>query len=126
MVSPGRELISDACDQNDGETAFANCPDLVKASASFSEVANDQSIEMKGEGTLRIGVELGEPKNVDGGGGFVHRINGESSTGTWEAKRLLMFETYGPGDPTLPVSLGHRRRRYQLQGKTSPPIQKFL
>ncbi len=101
IVSPGaRELNSDACDQNNADTAFDNCPDMAKASLSFSEVPNDQSIEMKGEGTLRIGAD-GEPKKVDGGGGFVHRIGEESFIGTWEAKKLLLFETYGPGDPTL-------------------------
>ncbi len=68
---------------------------------SVSDVSNDQSIEMKGEGTLRIGAKGGEPKNVDGSGGFVLRIGEESFIGTWEAKRLLLFETYGPGDPTL-------------------------
>ncbi len=56
---------------------------------------------MKGEGILRIGARVGEPKNVDGSGGFVLRIGEDSFIGTWEAKRLLLFETYGPGDPTL-------------------------
>ena len=73
IVSPGgRELNSDACDQNNADTAFDNCPDMAKASLSFSDLPNDQSIEMKGEGTLRIGAD-GEPKGVDGGGGFVPR-----------------------------------------------------
>ncbi len=97
---PGRELVSDACDQNNADTAFANCPDMAKASMSISDLANDQSIEMKGEGTLRIGAD-GEPKAVDGSGGFIHIIGEESFIGTWEAKKLLLFETYGPGDPTL-------------------------
>ena len=93
-------MNSDACDQNNADTAFDNCPDMAKASVSVSDVSNDQSIEMKGEGTLRIGAD-GEPKAVDGSGGFVHRIGEESFIGTWEAKKLLLFETYGPGDPTL-------------------------
>ncbi|MFQ6028034.1 MAG: hypothetical protein ACE5Q6_11120, partial [Dehalococcoidia bacterium] len=100
IVSPGgRNLNSETCDQNDADTAFANCPDMARASMSISGVTNDETIEMKGEGTLRIGAESGEPKSVDGGGGFVHTVGGESFIGTWQAKRLLMFETYGPGDP---------------------------
>ncbi len=101
IVSPsGRKPNSVACDQNNADTAFDRCLDMAKASVSFSDLPNDQSIEMKGEGTLRIGAD-GELKKVDGGGGFVHRIGEESFLGTWEAKKLLLFETYGPGDPTL-------------------------
>ena len=102
LVSPGRPLVSDACDQNNATTSFANCPDMATASVSPNGITNGQSIEMKGEGTLRIDAEDGEPENVDGGGRFVHKIGGDSFGGTWEAKKLLMFETYGPpGDAFL-------------------------
>ncbi len=74
MSPGGRELNSVACDQNNADTAFDKCLDMAKASVSFSDLPEDQSIEMKGEGTLRVGAEVGEPKDADGGGGFVHRI----------------------------------------------------
>ena len=95
LVSPGRSL-EPGCDQ-DAADAFDNCPALATASES-TEITNDQSIEIKGEGTLRIDAEDGEPKGVDGGGRFIHTIDGNTFTGTWEAKQLLMFETYGPGN----------------------------
>ena len=73
---------------------FADCP----AGATAS---NGETIAMNGTGTLSIDAEDGEPDDVDGGGGFVHTAVGDpvsgSGSGTWEAKKLLMFETYGPG-----------------------------
>ena len=66
------------------------CPDIA---TSF----NSESIEIRGEGTLRVG-RGGEPKDVDGGGVFTHNFAaGGSASGTWKAKRLLMFDSYGPG-----------------------------
>ena len=97
LVSPGRPLVSDACDQNDADTSFANCPDMATAS-------NGETIEIKGSGTLSVDAEDGEPDDVDGGGEFVHKIGSDSFGGTWEAKELLMFDTYGPaGDDFIAV-----------------------
>ena len=80
---------------------------LITATASVSPeqtpvvIPNDQTIGIEGFGHLSIGAEDGEPEDVDGGGTFVHTIGGDSFSGTWEAKQLLMFDSYGP-DPTLP------------------------
>ncbi len=96
LVSPGRGLINDGCDQANAETAFDECPDIATASASASGVLNDQSITVKGSGTLTIGTANGTPKAVTGGGFFVHKTGEDSVLGTWKAKQLLMFETFGP------------------------------
>ena len=71
------------------------CPDVATA-------ANGDTIEIAGEGTLSVD-EDGEPKDVDGGGSFNHNLAvGGSASGTWEAKQLLMFDSYGPGAAFLP------------------------
>ncbi len=93
QVSGGRTLDNFDCDQDNADTSFVNCPDMATAS-------NGETIEMKGEGTLRIHARDGRPKQVTGGGEFVHTTGADpvsgSGNGTWEAKELLMFETYGP------------------------------
>ena len=61
------------------------CPDQATA-------ASGDTIEIVGEGTLAIN-EDGDPKDVDGGGSYTQG----SASGTWEAKRLIMFDSYGPG-----------------------------
>ena len=69
----------------------------------FATAANDDTIEIAGEGTLAIDADDGEPEDVDGGGTFTHNFAaGGSASGTWEAKQLLMFDAYGPG-PGLPA-----------------------
>ncbi len=95
-VSPGRGLINDACDQTNADTAFTECPDIATASADASGLLNDQSITVKGSGTLSVDAADGTPKIVTGGGFFIHKTGEDAVLGTWEAKQLLMFETYGP------------------------------
>ena len=111
-VSFGVPLDNPDCDQTalpftpPGMGAFNLCPDMATASESFNGIPNDQSIEMKGQGTLSISGKDGKPKKINGGGGFIHTTdlaNGVSESGTWKAKRLLMFESYGPGDASLPA-----------------------
>ena len=96
LVSPSRGLINDACDQTDADTAFTECPAMATAAASASGILNDQSIMIKGSGTLSIDAVDGTPFAVTGGGFFIHKTGEDSVLGTWEAKQLLMFETYGP------------------------------
>ena len=96
LISPSRGLINDGCDQANAETAFDECPDIATASPDASGIVNDQSIELKGKGTLTIAASNGTPKAVTGGGFFVHKTGEDAVLGTWEAKQLLMFETYGP------------------------------
>ena len=75
----------------------APCPDEATA-------ANGDMIVIRGEGTLRVDKD-GGPKKVDGGGTFTHNFaDGRSVSGTWEAKQLLMFDSYGPGPAPLPES----------------------
>ena len=57
-------LNNPACSQTAGD-AFDNCPDMATA-------ANGETIEMTGQGTLRIKAKDGKPKKVEGGGEFVH------------------------------------------------------
>ncbi len=106
-VSIGRPLINPLCDQAapadmaapDG--SFALCPDMATPGESFSGETNDQSIEIKGNGTLSVNAANGMPNTVTGGGFFIHKSGDEAVVGRWEAKELLMFETYGPGDAAL-------------------------
>lgn len=84
-----------------GWNAGFGTPISATAAVSPSGLTNDQSFAVEGQGTLRIKAKGGKPKKVDGGGTFVHTTNmtdGVSVTGTWKAKKLLMFESYGPGD----------------------------
>ena len=106
-VSLARSLINPLCDQSapadaaapDG--AFALCPDMATPGESVSGKTNDQSIEIKGNGTLSINASDGSPNTVTGGCFFIHKSGSEAVVGRWEAKQLLMFETYGPGDAEL-------------------------
>lgn len=83
---------------NPGDTVCdlgVTCPDMAAA-------ANGDTIEITGEGTLRVDKD-GEAKKVDGGGTFTHNFfGGGSGSGTWEAIELLMFDAYGP-DLTTPL-----------------------
>jgi hypothetical protein len=73
------------------------CPDEAVAS-------NGDTIEMSGEGTLRL------PHSVSGGGSFLHRDSAGNvlQVGTWTAKKLLSFESLGPGTGTPPTWEGGR------------------
>ncbi len=105
-VSFNRSLINPLCEQDapaamgSPDGSFVLCPAMASAGESVSGVTNNQSIEMKGHGTLSIDAADGTPNTVTGGGFFVQK-SGEgdeekSVVGSWEAKQLLMFETYGP------------------------------
>ncbi len=65
-----------------------------KATASNGDV-----IEIQGKGTLsirRVDEGLVE-RSVTGGGKFTHNLsNGDTVSGIWEAKQLLLFDHYGP------------------------------
>ncbi len=94
-AASGMTLDNPACDQTNAGTAFDNCPDMATA-------PNGETIEMIGQGTLSIKAKNGKPKKVRGGGEFVHTIGGVPFTGTWKAKKLLMFDDYGPGPSSGP------------------------
>ena len=68
------------------------CPDEAVAS-------NGDTIDMSGEGTLRL------PATVSGGGSFLQKdADGNVlQVGTWTAKKLLSFESLGPGTGTPPT-----------------------
>ncbi len=57
------------------------------------------TIEMSGEGTLRL------PHSVSGGGSFLQRdsTGNVRQVGTWTAEALLSFESLGPGMGTPPT-----------------------
>ena len=61
------------------------CPDVAMAD-------NGDWIEIAGEGTLSI-----HPNSVTGGGEFTHHFAGGSVSGTWAAKQLLGFHSFGSG-----------------------------
>ena len=72
------------------------CPDITMA-------PNGDSVALNGTGTLRI-----HTKSVTGGGVFVHMDSSghELIHGTWEAKDLLSFVSYGDATPQgLPANL---------------------
>jgi hypothetical protein len=68
------------------------CPDAAMAS-------NGDTIEISGEGTLRL------PHSVSGGGSFLQKDSAGTvlQVGTWTAKKLLSFESLGPGTGTPPT-----------------------
>ena len=95
LISPGRVLDNPLCDQGAPALqgmpggSFARCPNMAMA-------ANGDTIEILGAGTLAVDADDGEPEDVDGGGTFTHNFAaGGSESGTWEAKELLMFDSYG-------------------------------
>ncbi len=72
------------------------CPDIAMA-------ANGDTVAVNGTGTLSV-----HPSSVSGGGMFVHRdaSGQERAHGTWEAKQLMSFVSYGNGEPQgLPANL---------------------
>lgn len=72
------------------------CPDITMAS-------NGDMVALNGTGTLST-----HPNSVTGGGVFVHMDSSghELVRGTWEAKELLSFVSYGDGTPQgLPANL---------------------
>ena len=72
------------------------CPDITMA-------PNGDMVALNGTGTLNT-----HPKSVTGGGAFVHMdaSGHELVHGTWEAKDLLSFVSYGDATPQgLPANL---------------------
>ena len=74
------------------------CPDAATAS-------NGETIELSGEGKLSIHHKNGRPKSVTGGGSFLHRdaAGHVLDVGTWAAKELLAFKSFGPSSLTPPT-----------------------
>lgn len=81
-------------DRGDNPTT---CPDSAQASS------NGDVIDLTGEGKLRI--HEGKPKQVSGGGSFRHMdADGNLiALGTWTARKLLSFESFGPST-SLPAN----------------------
>ncbi len=73
------------------------CPDAAMASTG-------ETIEISGEGTLSIDAEDGDPEDVTGGGSFRHidAGGGVIATGTWTAKELISFASFGPSAAPFP------------------------
>jgi hypothetical protein len=86
LVGAGFTEVGQVCD---GEVP---CPDAAMAS-------NGDTIEMSGEGTLRL------PHSVSGGGSFLQKdaAGNVRQVGTWTAEALLSFESLGPGTGTPPT-----------------------
>ena len=73
------------------------CPDAAEATS------NGDMIEITGEGTLRI--QNGKPNWVRGAGSYRHtdEFGNLVDIGTWTARKLLSFESFGPS-MTLPAN----------------------
>jgi len=80
LVGAGFTELGQVCDLG------IPCPDEAMAS-------NGDTIEISGEGTLRL------PLSVSGGGSFLQKDSAGNvlQVGTWIAKKLLSFESLGPG-----------------------------
>ena len=78
------------------------CPDAAMASS------NGDMIEITGEGTLRI--HEGKPKQVRGAGSYRHTdaMGNLVDLGTWTARKLLSFESFGPSN-ILPANWSQGR-----------------
>jgi len=72
---------------------MGSCPTAAAA-------GNGDTLILKGVGTLKVRASDGKPKKISGGGTFEHKdTNGVVvGSGTWKAKKLLMFDSYG-GSP---------------------------
>jgi hypothetical protein len=91
LVGSGFTELGQVCDLG------IPCPDEAIAS-------NGDTIELSGEGKLHL------PHSVSGGGSFLHKdfAGNVQQVGTWTAKRLLSFESLGPGTGTPPTWEGGR------------------
>jgi hypothetical protein len=67
---------------------------LVMEEANFGVAPNGDQIAIEGEAEFSV-----NPKGVEGGGSFTHRNAAGTvlATGTWEATRLLDYQSYGCG-----------------------------
>ena len=71
---------------------------------------NGDVIELFGAGMLTLG-----PKSADGGGEFTYIPSaGSSVSGTWVAKELLSFQSYGPS-PVLPQTFEAGRAQIMVE-----------
>jgi hypothetical protein len=67
---------------------------LVMEEANFGVAPNGDTVAIEGEAEFSV-----NPKAVEGGGSFTHRNAAGTvvATGTWEAKGLLDYQSYGCG-----------------------------
>ena len=92
LVGAGLTQLGSVCDVG------IPCPTAAMAS-------NGDTVTIIGEGKLSIQRKQGKPESVSGGGSFLHTnaAGGVVAVGTWTAKRLLSFESFGPGVGTPPT-----------------------
>ncbi len=94
--------VTDALADPPGEWVYlvANSIQLCTAGAATcpaeAMAENGDVVELVGSGTLTLG-----PKSAFGGGDFTYLSTGDPVSGTWVAKELLSFKSYGPS-PVLP------------------------
>ncbi len=104
LVGSGLTEVGEIC-----EPDFP-CPDAATASS------NGDTIVISGEGKLSINQKNGRPKSVTGGGSFLHKdaAGHVLDVGTWTAKKLLAFKSFGPSvgfPPTFEGGLARIRVR---------------
>lgn len=79
---------------------FVGTPD---SSPSIAKAGNGETIETTGTGAISL-----HPKWAIGGGTFVHRDASGNilESGTWEAVKLLSYQSFGPASPSLGLPPG--------------------
>lgn len=84
---------------------------------NISRAANGDTVEITGDGTFTL-----HPKSVTGSGTFAHKnaAGDVLATGTWEAKQLLSYHSYGPADPSLGLPEGFEGGRAHILVHLSP------
>ena len=103
LAASGLTVFGTACDV--GSLVGDLCPDKAVSSEDGS------TVEISGEGRFRLrdDDEGSRRGKITGGGSFaVRRADGELLVGTWKARKLLSFESFGPSPCTFihPCSLG--------------------
>lgn len=70
---------------------------LPESPSNIAKAETTETVEMTGTGTIVL-----KPKSATGGGGFVARdaSGAITKTGTWEAVKLLSYQSYGPAKPS--------------------------
>lgn len=101
FVSAGR--VSGTFGWHIGDEFLAPFPPAFGADSIAMAAVNGDTIQVNGTGTFNVQSRL-----ATGGGMFVHRnaAGGEIAHGTWEARQLISFVSYGDGSAQgLPSSL---------------------
>lgn len=105
LAASGLTLFGPVCDV--GALINDLCPDKAESTKDLS------TLEISGEGRFQvISSRPGDgfrPQKITGGGSFaVRRLGGDVLIGTWTAKKLLSFESFGPSPCTFaaPCFLG--------------------